>query len=178
MNRVVIVGTTGSGKTTLGRALSAALGAPRAEQDAFFHEANWQPATTERFMARVDAFTAQPRWVIDGNYHPCRELLWSRADALVWLDYPGYVVLRRLVARTVRRSLTREELWNGNRERSLWENFLKPEGLVPWFFRTHWKHRREMPALLAAHPHLAVRHLRDPRKADALVTAAGGARPR
>lgn len=173
MDRVVIIGTTGSGKTTLGRALSVALGVPRAEQDAFFHEADWKPAPPERFLARVEAFTAQPRWVIDGNYLPARELIWSRADTLVWLDYPAPIVLRRLVTRTVHRSLSREELWNGNREPSLLANFLTPEGLVPWFFRTHWKRRRETPALLAAHPHLRVHHLRHPRESDALVAACG-----
>lgn len=170
MNRIVVIGTTGSGKTTLARALSAALGIPRAEQDAFFHEAHWQPAAPERFRARVDAFTAQPAWVIDGNYVPVRDLIWSRADTLVWLDYPAPIVFRRLLLRTVRRSLTREELWNGNRERLL-PNLFTPGGLIPWFFRTHWRRQRETPPLLAAHPHLRVHHLRHPREADALVTA-------
>ncbi|MDB4928142.1 MAG: hypothetical protein JWM10_626 [Myxococcaceae bacterium] len=171
MKRVVIVGTTGSGKTTLGRALSAALAVPRAEQDAFYHEAHWQPAPPERFLARADAFTAQPAWVIDGNYPLTRELIWSRADTLVWLDYPAPVVFRRLLFRTVRRSLTREELWNGNRDRLL-PNLFTADGLIPWFFRTHWRRRRETPALLAAFPHLRVLHLRLPREADRLVTAA------
>jgi energy-coupling factor transporter ATP-binding protein EcfA2 len=171
MNRVVIVGTTGSGKTTLGRALAAALAVPRAEQDAFYHEAHWQPAAPEHFLARADAFTAQPAWVIDGNYALTRDLLWRRADTLVWLDYPAPLVFRRLLVRTVRRSFTREELWNGNRDRLL-PNLFTADGLIPWFFRTHWRRRRETPPLIAAHPHLRVFHLRHPREADALVTAA------
>ncbi len=171
MNRIVVIGTTGSGKTTLARTLASALSIPRAEQDAFYHEAHWQPAPPERFLARVDAFTAQPRWVIDGNYPLVRELIWSRADTVVWLDYPGPIVFRQLLVRTVRRTLTREELWNGNRDRLL-PNLFTPDGLIPWFFRTHWKRRRETPALLAASAHLRVHHLRHPREADALVTAA------
>ncbi len=173
MNRIVVIGTTGSGKTTLARALAAVHGLPRAEQDAFFHEAGWTPAPPARFHARVEAFTAQPRWVIDGNYVPVRDLIWSRADTLVWLDYPGPLVLGRLVRRTLRRSLTRELLWNGNRERLL-PNFFTLDGLIPWFFRTHWRRRRETPGLLAAHPHMRVLHLRHPREAEALVARARG----
>lgn len=119
MNRIVVIGTTGSGKTSLARALASALGVPRAEQDAFFHEPHWTEAPPERFLARVDAFTAQPAWVIDGNYGLVRELIWSRADTLLWLDYPTAIVFRRLLLRTLRRGLTHEVLWNGNRERLL-----------------------------------------------------------
>jgi energy-coupling factor transporter ATP-binding protein EcfA2 len=170
MHRIVVVGTTGSGKTTLARALAAALAIPHAEQDAFYHEAHWQPAPPARFLARAEAFTAQPAWVIDGNYALTRDLVWSRADTLLWLDYPAPLVLRQLLARTVRRTLSRELLWNGNREQLL-PNLFTADGLIPWFFRTHWRRRRETPALIAAYPRLRVHHLRHPREAAALVTS-------
>ncbi|MEF2279483.1 AAA family ATPase [Deinococcus sp. YIM 134068] len=180
MRRILVIGTTGSGKTTLARAIAARLGVPHGEQDAWNHLPNWQEAPLEQFRAGVDAFTAQPAWVMDGNYSKARDLGLSRADTLVWLDYPAPVVFWRLLRRTLRRGLTREELWNGNRER-LGVNLLTRDGILAWFFRTHWRRRRETPQLLAVFPHLHVVRLRSPREADrwlaSLSPEGGVARP-
>ena len=114
--RFVVIGTAGSGKTNFARALARRLGVPHGEQDAWNHEASWRAAPPERFRERVAAFNAQNAWVLDGNSSKTRDLSWGRADALIWLDYSAGVVYPRLLMRTLRRVLTREELWNGNRE--------------------------------------------------------------
>jgi len=101
---------------------------------------------------------------MDGNYSKAQDLGWGRADTLVWLDYPAPLVFWRLLRRTVRRGVTREELWNGNRER-LGVNLVSRDGILAWFFRTFWKRRRETPAKLAAFPHLHVLRFRNPRDA-------------
>lgn len=160
-----MVGTTGSGKTTFASALARRLGVPHGEQDAWNHLSGWQEAPLEGFRAQVAAFTAQPRWVMDGNYGKARDIGWARADLVVWLDYPGPVVFWRVLKRTLRRVVTRQELWNGNRER--WSKVLAPDAPLRWFFRTHWRRRRESPALFAAYPHLRVVRLRTPREAQA-----------
>ena len=67
--------------------------------------------------------------------------------------------------RTLRRGYTREELWNGNRE-SLGMNLFSRQGILAWFFRTHWKRRRETPLKLAAYPHLQVLRFRHPGEAE------------
>ena len=56
-------------------------------------------------------------WVIDGNYGKTRDLVWASADTVVWLDYRFPRVFTRLLQRTFRRTLRREILWHGNRER-------------------------------------------------------------
>lgn len=164
MRRILVIGTTGSGKTTLARALAARLGVPHGEQDAWNHLPGWREAPLEEFRAQVNAFTTGPAWVMDGNYGKARDLSWTRADTLVWLDYPAPVVFWRLLRRTFWRGLTREELWNGNHER-LGANLLTRDGILAWFFRTHWKRRRETPGLLAQFPHLHVIRLRSTRQA-------------
>jgi adenylate kinase family enzyme len=169
VQRIIVIGTTGSGKTTLARSLAARLGLPHAEQDAWNHLPGWQEAPLEQFRAQVAAFTARPAWVMDGNYSKARDLGWTRADTLVWLDYSGQVVFWRLLTRTLRRLLTRQELWNGNREHL--RNAVKADSPLPWFFRTHWKRRRETPARIARYSHLNVVRLRSPREAERWLAA-------
>jgi len=179
MQRILVIGTTGSGKTTLARALAARLGLPHAEQDAWNHLPGWQEAPREQFRAQVAAFTAQPAWVMDGNYSKARDLGWTRADTLVWLDYPGQVVFSRLLTRTLRRIVFRQELWNGNREHL--RNAVKADSPLPWFFKTHWRRRRDTPRQIADYPHLRVVRLRTPREAArwlaSLTPEAESARP-
>ena len=88
------------------------------------------------------------RWAVDGNYSVVRDIVWGRADTLVWLDYPFPVVMRQLTRRTLKRGLGRETLWNGNRER-LWAQFASRDSIFLWALRTHWKRRREYGMLLA-----------------------------
>jgi hypothetical protein len=54
--------------------------------------------------------------VIDGNYSAARNLVWMRADTVIWFDLPRRTVIRQIVLRTMRRTVTRATLWNGNRE--------------------------------------------------------------
>jgi adenylate kinase family enzyme len=133
MMRVSIVGNSGSGKSTLARALAAALDVPCVELDGIYHQPGWQPLPAEEFRARVDELTAAPGWVVDGNYSAVRELVWQRADTVVWVDPPRRTVMRQIVWRTVRRAAFRKVLWNGNRER--WRNMFSRdpnESVIAW----------------------------------------------
>jgi adenylate kinase family enzyme len=147
MNRYVIVGTTGSGKTTLARELSRRIDAPHIELDGLNWGPNWTAATTDEFRAKAAEAVSLERWVIDGNYEVVRDLVWSRADCIVWLNYSLPLVLRRLLRRTARRVFTKEPCCNGNRE-SLRMAFSK-DSIVLWALRTYHRRRRKYPPLLA-----------------------------
>jgi adenylate kinase family enzyme len=118
MRRVSVVGVSGSGKTTVARALAARLSAPLVELDGLMHQPGWQPRPEAEFQAEVERATSEPAWVIDGNYRQVviEGPVWQRADTVVWLDVPRFIAMRQLFARTLRRAVTREVLWNGNRE--------------------------------------------------------------
>ncbi len=169
-HRLVVIGTTGLGKSTLAEHLSRRLRLDFIELDALYWEPEWRPAPDEVFRARVDAATRRPRWVVAGNYSRVRPLVWSRAQALVWLDYSFLLGLGRLVRRTIRRAVRREVLWNGNRERfwvhlKLWSD----ESLLRWYVRSYGRRRREYPQLFALpeYAHLQVFHFRTPAETEA-----------
>lgn len=168
MRRIVVIGTTGSGKSTLAERAAVLLHCPFIELDALFWTAGWQKAPKDEFRQRVAAALAGEQWVVGGNYSVARDLIWSRADTLVWLDYPLPLVLWRLGRRTIRRIVTREPLWGGNVE--TWRGqFASRDSLFVWAFKTHARRRREMPVLLAQpeNTHLKLLHFRKPSAAVA-----------
>ena len=164
LQRSAVVGATGCGKTWLARELTQRLGVPHVELDTLYWEAGWKEAPREVFRARVEAALAGQGWVADGNAHLARDIIWGRATAVVWLDYALPLVLWRLARRTLRRLLTGEALWNGNRQR-LGDLFSR-NSVAVWVLQSHFRHRREYPAELARpeYAHLAVVRLRSPRE--------------
>lgn len=159
-DRVVVQGPSGSGKTTLAKELARLLDVPYLELDSIYHQENWTPLDLETFRERVGAFAAQPRWVSDGNYRAVRDLLWPRADVIVFIDLPKRQVMARVLKRTIQRAVRREELWNGNGE-SL-RNLVKldPEmNIVLWSWKTHGPYRQIVPGearAQAPHAHVTV----------------------
>ena len=142
MTRVVVIASaSGSGKTTLGRELARRLDVPFHELDALHHGPDWTEATAEELRARVEPLLAEERWVVDGSYRSkLGDLVFERADVVVWLDLPRRIWLPRLVRRTISRIVRREELWNGNRE-SL-RTALGRDLVVRFALRTYAPNRR------------------------------------
>lgn len=161
--RISVVGSSGSGKTTLARQISQRLTIPHVELDALYHEPNWAQAPTDVFRKRVEQSLSSDRWVVDGNYSQVRDIVWSRADTVVWLDYPLPVIMGRVVRRTLRRVVLQEELWNGNRE--TWQTTFSRDSIILWVLTTYHKRRKEYPMLLtqSEYTHLKVVHLRSPK---------------
>jgi adenylate kinase family enzyme len=138
MQRIAVVGNSGSGKSTLAAALARGMAAPHLELDSVFHQPGWKPLPLAEFRARVGEFAAGDSWVVDGNYSPVQDLVWQRADTVVWLDLSRLRVMRRLVGRTLRRLVMRAELWNGNRES--WASVLRADpnsSIIAWAWTQH-----------------------------------------
>lgn len=167
--RIVIIGTTSSGKSTLAESLAKILHADYIDLDALHWEPNWQEAPLEVFRARVASATQAQDWVVAGNYHVVRDLIWPRAEAVIWLDYSLPRIFWQLTRRTFTRWWTQELLWGTNRE-ALWTHFKlwSPESLYHWLIKTYWRRRREYPLLLASpeYQHLHLPHFQQPRQTN------------
>ena len=175
---MAVVGCSGAGKTTLSRSLAAALGAPHVELDAIYHQPGWTPLDDDEFRARVSAATERGTWVVDGNYSVVQDVVWDRADTVVWFDLPWLLVMARIIRRTLRRTVTRQELWNGNREPLSNLYSLDPErSVIVWAAARHRVYRRRY-CEAARHPQWAGLHfvrLRTSREADGFVAGVAAA---
>lgn len=132
--RIAVIGTGGSGKTTLARRLASTLDLPHLELDAVYHQPGWEPLADEEFRDRVEGFCAGDRWVTCGKYGTVRDLLFERTDTIICLDHHRLRQTARVWWRSLRRYVTRQELWNGNREplRGLWPFGPAEQVLTRW----------------------------------------------
>jgi len=165
--RVIVIGVTSSGKSTLAEKLAQKLGLGFIDLDALHWLPDWQSVSDSEFRALVEQATRAQNWVIAGNYSIARDISWPRAEAVIWLDYSFWTVFWRLWHRTWRRWWTQELLWGTNRERmrvhfKLWSN----ESLFHWLFATYGRRKREYPRLFAQpeYAHLLILHFHTPRE--------------
>ncbi len=166
-NRIVIIGVTSSGKSTLAENLAKRFDLNFIELDALHWEPNWQEAQLEAFRLRVEKAIQAEKWVVAGNYHIVRDLIWPQAEAIIWLDYPFLTVLWQLTRRTFKRWWTQELLWGTNREPllrhfKLWSQ----DSLFHWLFKTYCRRKREIPMLLSEpeNGHLKLIRFKHPRE--------------
>jgi adenylate kinase family enzyme len=135
VQRVLVYGVTGSGKSVLARRVAARLGLPYVEVDELTWEPGWVPVADEIQRERIMAICAGERWVLDHAYGNWLDVPLARADLVVGLDLPRLVSLTRLVRRTLRRIVRRTPTCNGNVE-SVREIFLKSDSILLWHFKS------------------------------------------
>jgi adenylate kinase family enzyme len=146
MHRIAIIGTTGSGKSTLAKSLSARLDLPHTELDDLYWLPEWRERDKDEFRQLVDQAAAAPTWVIDGGYSEVRDLVWGRADTLIWLDQSLRRTAMQLIRRTHLRNAQRVPCCNGNFES--WGRSLGRESIIGFLFKTYHRNRRIFPEAL------------------------------
>jgi adenylate kinase family enzyme len=127
--------------------MAGLLGCPHVELDAIFHLPNWGELDDDAFQQQARQAVAGPTWVVDGNYKIVQDIVWGRADTVIWFDLPFAVVMLRVLRRTLRRTLLRTELWNGNREPFSNLVSLDPQkSIIAWTAKMHGAYRKRYSA--------------------------------
>jgi adenylate kinase family enzyme len=152
--RVVVGGTSGSSKTTLARRIAAAIGASHTEIDSLHHGSGW--TVRPEFLADVAALAGRPQWVTEYQYPDARPLLLARCDLVVYLLLPRWLVMSRVVRRTIGRSLRREVLWNGNLEPPLRTFFTDRDHVVRAAWRSHGRNAARIENIRVARPDVPI----------------------
>ena len=167
MKRISVVGSSGSGKTTVARRLAQELAVPYVELDALHWGPDWTGATALELSEKVDAATAGDTWVVDGNYwSKVGTQVWAKADTVVWVSPPRWRATWQSVTRTVRRAATGQVLWSGNREKWSGLLFWRGEESILWWAWTTYPRTQERYARAMTDPrwkHLAFHRLRTRR---------------
>lgn len=156
MKRIVVVGVTGSGKTTLAQKLASKTESRMIDLDDLFWLPGWISQPDGVFYDLADQATPHDEnWVVAGNYSKVRGAIWPKADTLIWIDYPFIPVFAQLFRRTFMRAFRKSSICNGN-----YESFRKAvskDSILLYLFQSYWKHRRNYRELFAdtgRYPHM------------------------
>jgi adenylate kinase family enzyme len=164
MRRIMVVGSPGAGKTTISRRLSEKLSLPVVHLDTLYWLPGWNVPTDDAWRRRMEALAEGPEWILDGNFAESFETRMARAQELVWLDYPRWTCLRRIVIRAVRdRGTSRPDLPAGC-----------PEQLDLPTLRFAWDFQKKtrpmiLDGIAGFGKHLRVRRIADDRDAAAFL---------
>ena len=172
MKSIFVVGTSGSGKSTLGQYLATKLGYRYLELDALYWLPNWTPRKASELAQLIREEQAQPGGlVLDGNVLGKGATI-SPGDTLVFLDFSRALIVSRVLRRTLRRIITRQELWSGNREEAKFLFSRDPElNPVLWAFTTHYRRRGEYLDLISKLDGIEVHHIKTKAQFKALKVA-------
>ena len=146
--RVLVIGTSGSGKSTFAEKLAGEAGIAHLELDLI----NWRPGWYDRsreetaaFLADVDHATAQRDWVLAGNYSVTRPVVLPRVTHLVWMDLPLWLVMAQLIPRSIRRAAAKDrDVFEGCRED--WPRLIRADHPIRWALTTHYSRRHKYVA--------------------------------
>ena len=146
MERLVIIGSSCSGKTAMARRVAEILQVPHIELDAIHWLPDWKERADNEFRELVSSAVAADRWVVDGNYTLAQDIVWPRATKIVWLNYSFPVVFWRAFRRTLIRSVGRQTIFSENKE-TLRRSFFSRESILWWVITTYRRRRNQFRAI-------------------------------
>lgn len=113
--KIAIIGSTASGKSTLARKLSQIYKVPHIELDQILFE-NQKRKTDEEFRFAVEKLVEKSEWICDGVFYNLADIIWPKADVVIWLDIPLKTTYRQVLSRSLKRIVKRQSKPGGQRE--------------------------------------------------------------
>jgi adenylate kinase family enzyme len=102
MNRILVIGSAGSGKSTFSQELSKAMNLPVIHLDRYYWKPNWVPTPNEEWDHFVEEAANQEQWIMDGNYSRTLAIRLKRADTIIFLDMPRTLCIYRIIKRRIK----------------------------------------------------------------------------
>jgi adenylate kinase family enzyme len=121
MERVLILGCCGAGKSTFSKQLQAATGLPLIHLDQEYWLPNWTEPDAQTWRKKVQNLADRPRWIIDGNYGGTLDIRLAKADTVIYLDVLTWKCLWRVAGRVWKyKGKPRPDMPEGCHERWDW----------------------------------------------------------
>jgi len=146
MKNFVIIGTSCSGKTTLGKRVSEKLSISLIDLDQYNWLPGWKMRPNEELRKMIKKEVEKSGWVVCGNYFKLQDIIWPKADVIIWLDYPLRVCFWRCLKRTILGIATTKPICNGNYD-SL-SNLFSRNSIFYWMFRSHFRRHKRYTAFV------------------------------
>lgn len=140
MNKIIIIGVTGSGKSTFAKKLSNKLDIPYIQLDYLFWKPNWEESTDVEFFEKIEKAIDKPKWILDGNYNRTNHLTWKDVDTIIWIDLPFCLTFYQIFMRCLQRAITRKELWEGTGNKESFGRMFSRDSILLWLFKTYSSH--------------------------------------
>ena len=141
MKRIVVIGTSCTGKTTFSSKLASSLNIEHIELDSIYWKENWQPTDDEIFVPKVKKRIDKDEWLVEGNYKVVRDLVWSKATDIIWLNFPFHIVFFRCLSRTIKRIISKEKVYADNVE-TFRKAFFSKDSIILWTVQTYKMRKR------------------------------------
>ena len=163
-NRIVLVGSSGSGKSWLSKRLADIYGYPLIHLDNEFWKPGWMKTPKDEWMAVQEELTSREKWIIDGNYDSTMEMRFMTADIVVFLDINRFVCIWRV-------------LWRTGKKRSDFPDYLDESNILSkefvefckWIWRFPETGRKTIMELHKKYPEKAFLHIRHRREIKAVL---------
>ncbi len=123
MNKVIIIGNCGAGKTTLAKQIARKTDLPLIHLDKEYYQAGWKRPEKDQWQKKVTELVSEPKWILDGNYISSLDIRLKEADMIIFLDINKWICLFSILKRIIQGN-TRDDMALGCKER-LDTEFLK-----------------------------------------------------